>query len=123
MKLTNGDFSEVLQIINNTHNKMVQAVNTELVTMYWNIGRYLAKLSNGGELTKDIVDAVVDYLHDNGIDAKGFNRSGLFRMKRFYDLYSDESLVSTVLTLISWSQHLIIMSGSKSAEERYFYIN
>ncbi len=34
MKLANGDFSEVLQIIKNTHNKMVQAVNTELVTMY-----------------------------------------------------------------------------------------
>ncbi len=83
----------------------------------------MAKISNGGELTKDIVDAVVGYLHENGITAKGFNRSGLFRMKRFYDLYSEEGLVSTVLTLISWSHHLVIMSGSKSAEERHFYIN
>lgn len=119
----NRIFDRVEEIIQGARNRAIQAVNAELVIMYWRMGQYLSELSNGGQLNKEIVDMIVDYLHQSNINAKGFNRSGLFRMKRFYDLYSDENLVSTLLTLISWSHHLIIMSGSKSAEERQFYIN
>lgn len=43
-------------------------------------------------------------------------------MKQFYELYKDDEKVSTLLTQLSWSNHLKIMSGSKSKEERRFYI-
>ena len=43
-------------------------------------------------------------------------------MKQFYELYSDDEKVSTLLTQLSWSNHLTIMSGFKSKEEREFYI-
>ena len=44
-------------------------------------------------------------------------------MKQFYELYSGDEKVSTMLTQLSWSNHLKIMSGAKSKEEREFYIN
>lgn len=44
-------------------------------------------------------------------------------MKQFYELYSGDEKVSTLLTQLSWSNHLKIMSESKSKEEREFYIN
>ena len=56
-------------------------------------------------------------------ELKGFNRRGLYRMKQFYELYSGDEKVSTMLTQLSWSNHLKIMSGAKSKEEREFYIN
>ena len=56
-------------------------------------------------------------------DLKGFNRRGLYRMKQFYELYKDDEKVSTLLTQLNWSNHLKIMSSSKSKEEREFYIN
>ena len=43
-------------------------------------------------------------------------------MKQFYELYAGNEKVSTVLTQLSWSNHLLIMSSSKSDEEREFYI-
>ncbi len=43
-------------------------------------------------------------------------------MKQFYETYKDDEFVSTLLTQISWSNHLLIMSGAKSAEERHFYM-
>ena len=43
-------------------------------------------------------------------------------MKQFYELYNDDEFVSTLLTQISWSNHLIIMSSTKTKEERHFYI-
>ena len=44
-------------------------------------------------------------------------------MKQFYELYKDDEKVSTLLTQLSWSNHLKIMSGAKNKEEREFYIN
>ena len=65
---------------------------------------------------------VAEFFSTNYPELKGFNRRGLYRMKQFYELYSDDEKVSTLLTQLSWSNHLKIMSGSKSKEEREFYI-
>lgn len=44
-------------------------------------------------------------------------------MKQFYELYKDNEKVSTLLTQLSWSNHLKIMSACKNMEERIFYMN
>ncbi|WP_196761883.1 PDDEXK nuclease domain-containing protein [Streptobacillus moniliformis] len=43
-------------------------------------------------------------------------------MKQFYELYSGDEKVSPLVTQLSWTNHLKIMSSSKSQEERRFYI-
>ena len=43
-------------------------------------------------------------------------------MKQFYETYKDNEIVTPLVTQISWTNHLLIMSGSKSAEERHFYM-
>ena len=53
---------------------------------------------------------------------KGFNRRGLYRMKQFYETYKDDEFVTPLVTQISWTNHLLIMSGCKTDEEREFYI-
>lgn len=55
-------------------------------------------------------------------DLKGFTRRGLYRMKQFYEIYRDDEKVTTLLTQLSWTNHLKIMSGSKKPDERRFYI-
>lgn len=53
--------------------------------------------------------------------AKGFNRRGLYRMKQFYETYKDDEFVTPLVTQISRTNHLLIMSSSKTAEERLLY--
>lgn len=43
-------------------------------------------------------------------------------MKQFYETYKDDEFVTPLVTQISWTNHRIIMSGSKCAEERHFYM-
>ena len=43
-------------------------------------------------------------------------------MMQFYDTYKGMEFVSTLLTQIGWSSHLLIMSGTKSMEEKIFYM-
>ena len=53
---------------------------------------------------------------------KGFNRRGLYRMKKFYEIYKDNDIVTPLVTQISWTNHWLIMSGCKTDGEREFYI-
>ena len=43
-------------------------------------------------------------------------------MKQFYETYNAEEKLSTLLTEISWSNHLHILSKTKTLEEKEFYI-
>ena len=43
-------------------------------------------------------------------------------MKQFYKVYKDDENVSPLETQLRWTNHLKIMSGSKSPDERRFYI-
>ncbi len=54
---------------------------------------------------------------------KGFNRRGLYRMKQFYEAYTEDKFVSALLTQISWTNHFAIISKAKTSEERQFYIS
>jgi predicted nuclease of restriction endonuclease-like (RecB) superfamily len=57
-----------------------------------------------------------------GPDYKGFNRRNLYRTKQFYEAYRENEIVSPLVTQLSWTQHLLILSKTKSTEEREFYI-
>ena len=43
-------------------------------------------------------------------------------MKQFFELYDGNEKVSPLVTQLSWTNHLLIMSGCKSDEEREFYM-
>ncbi len=53
---------------------------------------------------------------------KGFNKRGIYRMKQFYETYKDYPIVSPLVTQISWTNNLLILSGTNSIEEKEFYI-
>ena len=40
----------------------------------------------------------------------------------FYDTYKNNEIVSTLLSQISWSNNLTILSGTKTMEEKEFYL-
>ena len=119
---TNNDFGAVISIIENAKGRALKAVNAELINMYWEVGEYLSKLCAESSFGDKVVDEVADYIAEANPTIKGFNRRGLYRMRQFYETYKDDEFVSALLTQISWTNHLLIMSKSKSKEERDFYI-
>lgn len=118
----NNNFSEIISIIENAKSRAFKAINAELITMYFEVGKYLSDLCSKTKFGDKVINDVEKYIKEINPTIKGFNRRGLYRMKQFYELYNDDEFVSTLLTQISWSNHLIIMSSTKSKEERHFYI-
>lgn len=118
-----NQFQKIVEIVETARDNAFRKVNEELVLMYWNVGEYISKQSEITEYGSAFVQEAANFFAENYPELKGFNRRGLYRMKQFYELYKDEEKVSTVLTQLSWSNHLKIMSTCKSMEERVFYIN
>ena len=119
---TNNDFGAVISIIENAKGRALKAVNAELINMYWEVGEYLSKLCAESSFGDKVIDEVADYISEANPTIKGFNRRGLYRMRQFYETYKDDEFVTPLVTQISWTNHLLIMSKSKTKEERDFYI-
>lgn len=119
----NNLFKEIVMIVENAKERAYRKVNEELILMYQEVGKYISEKTKEASYGSGFVDNVAEFFSTNYPELKGFNRRGLYRMKQFYELYSGDEKVSTLLTQLSWSNHLKIMSGAKSKEEREFYIN
>jgi len=115
-------FSDIIQIIKNARSKAIKAVNSELISLYWNIGEYISKKVERSEWGQSVVRELAQYIHINEPEIKGFSDKNLWRMKQFYESYREFPNVSTLLREISWSHNLSIFSRCKSIEEREFYI-
>ena len=116
------DFNKVITIIENAHSRALKAVNTELIHMYWDVGEYLSGLCASSSYGDKVIDEMAVFIAENNPEIKGFSRRGLYRMKQFYETYKDDDIVTPLVTQISWTNHLLIMSKSKSPEERCFYM-
>ena len=117
-----GRFDEIISIIDKARIRSLKAVNAELIQMYWNVGEYLSQLCESSNFGDNIIDEVAAYIAQANPGIKGFNRRGLYRMKQFFETYRNDEFVTPLVTQVSWTNHLLIMSGSKSKEERHFYM-
>ncbi|MBR1559435.1 MAG: DUF1016 family protein [Clostridia bacterium] len=115
-------FAEIAQIIGQARENAYRKVNEELILMYQRVGRFLSEKSREASYGDGYVDALAAYIQRQFSGIKGFNRRGLYRMKQFYETYAGNEKVSALLTQLSWTNHLLILSGSKSDEEREFYM-
>ena len=120
--VSQNNFNDIINIIEQSKSRALKAVNAEMINMYWQIGKYLSELCENSSFGDKVVDEVAAYIAKANPDIKGFNRRGLYRMKQFYELYKDDKFVTPLVTQINWTNHLLIMSGAKSAEERHFYM-
>lgn len=113
---------KLIEIIETSRNNALRKVNEELIRMYWLVGEYLSIESMKATFGDKYIDMISKEIQEMFPGIRGVNRRGLYRMKQFYELYRDNAIVSPLLTQLSWSNHLLIMSGCKSDVEREFYM-
>ena len=115
-------FEDIVYVIEQARENAYRKVNEELILMYQRVGQVLSEKSKSASYGDSYIDSLAEYIQTRFPGIKGFNRRGLYRMKQFYELYAGNEKVSPLVTQLSWTNHLLIMSGSKSDEEREFYI-
>lgn len=119
---SDASFDEVLALINTARQQAVQAVNTQLIELYWQVGAYISAKLEQAEWGDAVVEQLADHLAQTQPSLRGFTRRNLFRMRQFYEAYRNDEKVSALLTQLSWTHNLTILSQSKQPEEREFYL-
>lgn len=117
------NFDEIIKIVETRKNNAFRKVNEETIKMYWEFGEYVSNRLVDSEWGEKIVTRLAEFMQKNYPTLQGFNKRGLYRMKQFYETYKDyPEIVSTLLTQINWSSHIALLSGTKTIEQKEFYI-
>ena len=107
-------------VINNSRNKVYSAVNTEMLNLYWNIGKIIMEIQQGDERAS-YGDAVLEKLSEKLTNefGKGFSARNLRTMRKFYLIYP---IWKTVFAKLSWSHYLELIKIDEE-QKRNFYLN
>ncbi len=140
-KKPEDEFESIVLLIEEAQNRAFRKVNEELVLLYFRVGDFVSKKVKEGNWGNRTVDELAGYIQARYPGMQGFNRRGLYRMKQFYEVYTDPEFVSplmtqlqksedevvifvsALLTQIGWTHHLLILSKTKNPSERLFYIH
>ena len=117
-------FDEVVHLIRDTRTQMLSMANTALIDLYWQLGAFLSNKIESSQWGEGVIKQLAEYIARTSPDLKGFSAQNLWRMKQFYETYraADEKL-SPLVREISWTNNLIILSRTKTIEEKAFYLN
>ena len=115
-----SSFREVVSLIERARQRAFQAVNTELIDLYWRVGEFISRKLETAEWGDGVVDELARYLARQHPDLKGFTRRNLFRMRQFYGIYHLDKKVAPLVRQLPWTHNLLILSRNKRPEEREF---
>ena len=117
-----SNFSSILSLIKNAKERIVKTVNTEIIDLYWQIGKEVSEQAKNGGWGKSVVEELSNHITANFGNMRGFSPQNIWRMKQFYETYKNSQILSTLLRELSWSNNLLVMNRAKTEEERLFYI-
>ena len=107
------------QRIRESQARAARAVNTELVMLYWSIGRDILDQQQAGGWGDDVVGRIAQDLSADTGSARGFSRRNLFYMRRFAALWPEREKVPSVMAQIAWTSHRMLMDRFREDPDLY----
>jgi predicted nuclease of restriction endonuclease-like (RecB) superfamily len=113
---------EIKQRIRTAQYEALRAVNRELINLYWDIGQLIVERQQGGTWGRAVVEQLARDLQAEFPGVSGFSAANLWRMRRFYETYADNTNLAPMVREIGWTQNLIILEKCKDNQQREFYL-
>ena len=101
----NYEFDKIVAIIDQARQKAFRAVNRELIEMYWQIGKYISEKVKSNAWGKSIVQEFAAFVQSKYAGIKGFSAQNIWRMKQFYETYSGNEKLSTLVRELYLSEN------------------
>ena len=114
--------NDIKRRIRSAQYEALKAVNKELISLYWDIGRMIIERQKGESWGKSIVEQLARDLRAEFPGISGFSAQNLWRMKQFYQSYALNTKLSPMVREIGWTHNIVILMNCKDDLEREFYI-
>ena len=121
-QLSNQATLTILDVIKRHRENAYRKIHEEIVTMYWEIGKFLSERVASESWGAKVIDNIAKEINRRNPTLKGFDRASLYRIMQFYDTYKENEIVAPLVRQISWTNNLVIFSHKSSIEEKEFYI-
>jgi predicted nuclease of restriction endonuclease-like (RecB) superfamily len=113
-------FTEITSLIASARSKAYQAVNKELVTLYWHVGEHVSKQVLSKAWGKSVVKELADFIQVSEPNIIGFSAQNIWRMKQFYETYSNNEKLATLSRELSWSHNRLILPLANEQEQEFY---
>ena len=114
-------YDKIVEAIDSSRLRIVSSVNSEMVLLYWNIGKIIKSDVLSGEKAeygKSIINELsAELTKEYG---KGYGQRNLFNMVKFYDTYPDDKILQTLSAKLSWSHFVKLLSIADSTERDFY---
>jgi predicted nuclease of restriction endonuclease-like (RecB) superfamily len=97
------------------------AVNSELVLLYWHIGRGILERQEREGWGAKVIDRLSRDLRHEFPEMKGFSARNLKYMRAFAQAWPDESFVQAPLAQITWYHNIALIEKLADPELRHWY--
>jgi len=114
--------AQIIDVIKNTKNKVEITVNSELIMLYWNIGKIIKiqiLLDTKPEYGKSVIKSLSEELVAEY--GRGYSQRNLFNMVKLYEVFNDELILHTMCAKLTWS-HFRKLIYIQEPLRREFYI-
>ena len=131
--LQNGSYYNALitqigELLQKGRTQAAYAVNELLVQTYWQIGKHIVEFEQGGEAKAEYGDKLLLRLSKDLTRAygKGFSRSNLHYMRKFYGIFQICETVShkfkkpVLSTKLSWSHYFEVLKADNELEISFY---
>lgn len=98
----NPIFEEIKGLINNSRDRVYSAVNTEMLNLYWNIGKVIMEIQQGNERAsygKSVLENLSKKLTNEF--GRGFSVDNLEKMRKFYNVFQNSETLSRKFNMVS----------------------
>ena len=109
---------ELKERIHNAQYAALKAVNKELISLYWDIGKSIVSRQEQLGWGKAVVETLARDLQNEFPGLQGFSSRNLWNMKNFYLAYKDNQKLQPLAAEISWTKNVIIMERCKDLLQR-----
>lgn len=118
-KSYNSLLENIGDLLVNARKKVAITVNDVLVRTYWEIGRYIVEYEQNGNERAEYGSGLLNRLSKDLTEryGKGFSRSNVLYMRKFYVTFPKSETVSHILT---WSHYFEILKLDDPLEMNFY---
>jgi hypothetical protein len=114
----NAVYDNIRAVLATARQKAYSAVNSAMVEAYWDVGRQIVEAQKGQRA--EYGAGLIKYLAQRltGEFGKGFNESGLRRMRQFYQVFP---IRATLWHELSWSHYRLLMKIDNEPRREFYH--
>ncbi len=107
--------------VRSSQQKASLAVNSELIKLYWSIGKQILDKQNQSGWGAKVVDQLATDLKIEFPEMKGFSPRNLKYMRRLAETWDDISIVQQLVAQLPWGHNIALLEKLSSEQERMWY--